>query len=274
MTAKTLKLDEIRIDGGTQSRAAVNEEAVADYAEHADELPPLSVFFDGAHYWLADGFHRWHALRRTGRTEAACEVRKGTQTDARMYAVSKQANGAHDDRGMRRTNADKRRCVEMALAMVPEWSDRDIAEHVGVGHAFVSKLRAEVSTVDTCEATPRKRKGRDGKMYPAKPKRGKASRSEPVPSPAGTDRDKAPEADSTSASGAGSTRGGSDNPLKVWLRYATEFADAWDGLLNTERGAFAKATKKQLVELKKELAREIQSAQRVIERVKQQLEST
>jgi hypothetical protein len=80
--------------------------------------------------------------------------------------------------------------------------------------------------------------------------------------------------DSTSASGVESTPKGPDNPLKVWLRYATEFADTWDGLLNTERGAFGKATLGQLGELKRELAREVKSARRVIDRVREQLEAT
>ena len=44
------------------------------------EFPPLIVFFDGATYWLADGFHRYYGAQRS-RTEfpamfgkVACET--------------------------------------------------------------------------------------------------------------------------------------------------------------------------------------------------------
>jgi hypothetical protein len=165
MKTTKLTLDDIRIDGGTQSRVSLSDATVAEYAEIADELPPLVVFYDGSHHWLADGFHRWHAFKKAGRTEAACDLRKGTQTEARMYAVSKPANGAH---GLRRTNPDKRRCVEMALGMVPEWSDRRIAEHVGVGRDLVDRIRREqVAESATCEPpATAARRGADGKTYP------------------------------------------------------------------------------------------------------------
>jgi len=54
-------LSQIRIDGGTQPRTELNEDVIAEYAELlADgvEFPVITVYFDGANYWLADGFHR------------------------------------------------------------------------------------------------------------------------------------------------------------------------------------------------------------------------
>jgi len=58
-----MKLDpkRIRIDGGTQPRAALLIDVMEDYAEqmrNGVEFPPITVFFDGKEYWLADGFHR------------------------------------------------------------------------------------------------------------------------------------------------------------------------------------------------------------------------
>ena len=45
-----LKLDCVRLDGGTQIRIAINDDVVGDYAAligNQVHLPPLCVFFDG-----------------------------------------------------------------------------------------------------------------------------------------------------------------------------------------------------------------------------------
>lgn len=132
----------MRIDGGTQARTAIDEGTVAEYAEavrNGAVLPPLSLFFDGVHFWLADGFHRYHAYLQAGGVERiSAEIRTGSRRDAVLYAVG--ANAAH---GLRRSNADKRRAVQMVLDE-PEWaqwSDREIARVCGVSQPFVSEQR-------------------------------------------------------------------------------------------------------------------------------------
>lgn len=134
-----LKLSDIRIDGGTQARVSINEEAVAEYAERLSEsvpLPDVVVFFDGADHWLADGFHRFHATKRIGAVDIPADVRQGTNLDAQMYAFG--ANQAH---GLRRTNADKRKAVEGMVGICPGMSDRAIANHCGVSHTLVTGVR-------------------------------------------------------------------------------------------------------------------------------------
>jgi ParB-like chromosome segregation protein Spo0J len=138
-----LRIDSIRIDGGTQSRAALNDEAVADYAaivRDGADFPPIVVFHDGKHYWLADGFHRWHAYRTAGATEIAADVREGTKRDAVLFSV-----GANTDHGLRRTNADKRSAV-MVLLNDEEWSKKPetwIAETAGVSRTLVRAILSE-----------------------------------------------------------------------------------------------------------------------------------
>jgi hypothetical protein len=56
-----LAISKLRLDGGTQSRATLSDETIAEYAEALDsgaQFPPPVVFYDGADHWLADGFHR------------------------------------------------------------------------------------------------------------------------------------------------------------------------------------------------------------------------
>lgn len=72
-------------------------------------------------------------------------------------------------------NADKRRAVETLLRDEEwsKWSDREVAKRAGVSHLFVANLRKQVATVATSDAAPEpeRRKGADGKSYPAtKPK--------------------------------------------------------------------------------------------------------
>jgi hypothetical protein len=197
-----LNLDAIRIDG-TQTRAALDEATVAEYAEcyrNRAKMPPLVVFFDGSEHWLAEGFHRYFALRKIKHDKPVrCDVREGTRRDAIQYGFT--ANVAH---GLRRTNADKRHAVEMALSD-PEWenwSNGALAELCGVDDKTVAKVRAERSTPEVPELTeagdsapqgltenaaPQTRTGRDGKKRPAKqPKT--PPKSEPVTEEAvGTD---------------------------------------------------------------------------------------
>jgi len=138
---KKLNLNVIRIDGGTQPRERINMDAVTEYAADVKdgiEFPAVVVFHDGAEYWLADGFHRFHAHKQAGKASILADLRTGTLLDAKLHAVG--ANGAH---GLRRSNEDKRRAVLMVLAEPAwaDWSDRRIAEVCGVGHPFVAALR-------------------------------------------------------------------------------------------------------------------------------------
>lgn len=141
---KTLKLDEIRIDGGTQPRVAIDEGIVDEYAEQYSngvDLLPVTVFFDGTAYWLADGFHRYWANRRIDCEYIFTEVHPGTQRDAILYSVG--ANAAH---GLRRTNADKRKAV-LTLLEDKEWgawSDSDIARQCRVNQSTVTRHRASL----------------------------------------------------------------------------------------------------------------------------------
>lgn len=140
-----MRVDQIRIDGGTQPRAQINEAVVSEYAEALTDgakLPAVVVFHDGADYWLADGFHRFHAYRKNGACDIEADIRQGTKRDAILYSV-----GANDAHGLRRSREDKRNAVLTLLADDEwrEWSDREIARACRVNHETVGRVRAELT---------------------------------------------------------------------------------------------------------------------------------
>lgn len=138
---KNVNLKVIRIDGGTQSRASLDQETVDDYAEELDDskdLPPVRLFFDGSEYWLADGFHRYFAYQKRDRASIPADVTEGTLRQAIFASF-----GTNKKNGKRPSNEDKRKSVKSILAD-PEWSqmsDRAIAEEVGCSHPLVAQIR-------------------------------------------------------------------------------------------------------------------------------------
>ncbi len=158
----------IRLDGGTQPRAGIDQAVVDDYYQdmaNGAQFPPVELVYDGADYWLWDGFHRFAAFRRDGDRAIPAHVRQGTRRDAVLLSVG--ANATH---GFRRTNADKRRSV-MALLEDEEWrqwSDREIARRCAVSDRFVNNVRAQLSANGSQIETRRvERNGTEYTMTPA-----------------------------------------------------------------------------------------------------------
>lgn len=137
-----LKLAAVRIDGGTQAREALDQSVVIRYAEkmqEGDVFPPLVVFNDGSHNWLADGFHRYFAIKSNGGLDSECEVKEGTVRDAELYSYS--ANG--NKRGLGWNTADIRKILNRMLQddEWKKWSDTKIAKHVDVSSMTVGRAR-------------------------------------------------------------------------------------------------------------------------------------
>ena len=134
----------ITIDERLQSREAMNDEAVAEYAEAlvaGKKFDPVMCFEEGSTLWLVEGFHRIAAHKAAGIKSIDVECRPGTFREAWVYSL-----GTNDKHGVRRTNADKRKVVLQAVndAELGEWPSREIAAHCSVSHAFVNKVRDEL----------------------------------------------------------------------------------------------------------------------------------
>ena len=190
-----IKIEEL--DLSLQTRAGTDAETIDNYAEAmADgaQFPEVTVFTDGAHYWLADGFHRVMAAKQNGRTVIAADVRKGTEDDAVVFGGT-----ANNKQGKRPTRAD----VQHFLQMV--WDRREaifggtptggnLAEKCGVGQATgVRFVQAKLAEMPVAQANPTLSKiklqtsqneqiqapkmpvrptqliGANGKMYPVRP---------------------------------------------------------------------------------------------------------
>jgi hypothetical protein len=144
MKPQTLAIDLIRTDCGTQSRIAINEDTVEDYAEtiaasNGDwPFPPLDVFHDGEEYFLAAGFHRILGAQQSKRASVPCIVHQGTAKDARIFGMT-----ANDRNGLRLSRADRRANVEWLLDNGGKMTQSAIAEAAGVTSRTVKSIVAD-----------------------------------------------------------------------------------------------------------------------------------
>lgn len=165
--SERIPIKRLRLDGGTQPRAVLNHEVIEEYIESIKagaKFPPVDVFFDGEHYWLADGFHRCDAFFGADYDEIECTVHQGTLQDAQWFSYA-----ANRTNGLYRSNADKQRAVQAALRHPASagLSDREIARHVGVHPDTVGQWRKRqephLSESDRC--APTRTATRNGTTY-------------------------------------------------------------------------------------------------------------
>ena len=112
-----IKLIEISslVTEGLQTRDGLAKAVVKDYAETlkaGKQLPPVTVIQDHVtgQLYLVDGYHRKDAAILAGLTMINAEVTEGTFTDAVRLAIK-----ANADHGLRRTKADKKNAIKLAL---------------------------------------------------------------------------------------------------------------------------------------------------------------
>lgn len=141
---KKLNIEVIRTDGGTQPRLELNNDKVAEYAEcmkDGTRFPPVIVFWDGSNYWLADGFHRYHATRRIEVVTIEAEVKEGTVDEAQVFAF-----GANAKHGLYLTAADIREIIKRMLlnSITISWTNAQIARHIGCSKMTVGRVKASL----------------------------------------------------------------------------------------------------------------------------------
>jgi hypothetical protein len=135
---KMVKVDDLMLSKQYQPRSGLDEETIEEYAEDIKDgtFPPIEVVIVDDKMFVVDGFHRVEACRDAKIKEIKAVVRKGNKHLAQWLAAC--SNRKH---GLRRTNADKRRAVKMALQAAPAASLREIADHCGVSHELVRSVK-------------------------------------------------------------------------------------------------------------------------------------
>jgi hypothetical protein len=159
----TIKISDIDIEASVQVRARIDLDTVADYADHIrakkPPLPPIVVFGPDSRgkFFLSEGWHRLKAHQAAGRDGIAATIKDGGWREALENALG--SNAAH---GLRRTNADKRRAVELAFKHFDKMADTVVAEKCGVSRNFVFEVRQDQPVIGLQVDAPRKVIGRDG----------------------------------------------------------------------------------------------------------------
>ena len=185
---REVKLEELCLDEGTKTRARLYANTVREYAATITEagryvFPPVVAYEDTAgRLLLADGFHRCHAAKQAGLERIPTLVKRGTRFDAFQFNLTANAN-----HGLRRTNADKRRAVELAAreAAFANSTARELARICCVHHDLVIAVRKAMETDDGFVLSDSDKRqlsattvGGDGKVY-----RSKKLRAESAPLP-------------------------------------------------------------------------------------------
>lgn len=141
---KTLFIKDLLLDQKYQARSRMDPQVIKDYEgliSEGVEMPPIKVVSIQNQLYVVDGFHRVYAYRNQGRDRIEADVVDGNDRLALELAVS--ANQAH---GLRRSNQDKTKAVEMVLddlELMCE-SDRFIAKLCGVSPPFVGDIRTRL----------------------------------------------------------------------------------------------------------------------------------
>jgi ParB-like chromosome segregation protein Spo0J len=154
-TGTVVSIDAIRI-GDSPRLSGEDPEHVRALAETSSALPPILVHRDTMR--LIDGMHRLLAARLNNQDKIEIQFFDGDDGDAFVAAV--RANIAH---GLPLSLADREAAAARIVKSHPQWSDRAIAEVVGLADPTVAKIR-------NCSAEqipqPDARIGRDGRLRP------------------------------------------------------------------------------------------------------------
>jgi ParB-like chromosome segregation protein Spo0J len=135
--------------------------------ESGAELPPILVHRQTMR--VVDGVHRLRVAQLRGDTKIAIEFFDGSEESAFLEAI--RANLAH---GLPLSLADRRAAAARVLDRRPEWSDRAVAEAVGLSPDSVSVIRRQSAASRHLTS----RVGRDGRVRPVDPSQGRIRASE------------------------------------------------------------------------------------------------
>lgn len=161
-----------KLQPASEMRCKLDKEAVENYASILAKLPPVKLMRDNEAqtWWVVDGAHTISAALKAGKKEVQAEWSEGSYLDAWKAAANE--NQSH---GVRVTNKDKRRRVEVAVKhpVMSKWAATKIAEACGVGRSLATEIKKDVTesvtsarVADTLGRSQPARKPRAPKVSP------------------------------------------------------------------------------------------------------------
>lgn len=167
--AQKVPIADIDVAGSTQVRVSLSLSTIEDYAQALADgvlLPPVRLARTGdGRLYVIDGFHRIQAAKGLGRRDVDAEVEDGSEVTAVWSALA--ANREH---GIRMTQADKARAIDLALKH-PEssgMSDHAIAQHIGVRDETVTAHRERLAITSGSGSGVERGVTTDGRRHPRK----------------------------------------------------------------------------------------------------------
>lgn len=175
-----ISIHDIRRDGGTQPRAELDENHIEDLVFALGQgavFDAILLYFDGANYWLTDGFHRLAATIRRGIDNIKAEVRQGTQQDAQWHSFT-----VNQHQSLKRSNADKQRAIIGALKHPYGHlkSNKEIARHCGVSETSIKGWRQKLEESNEIEKSDVREVVRNGVNYSLRASGGSSASYKPV----------------------------------------------------------------------------------------------
>ncbi|WP_405166642.1 ParB/RepB/Spo0J family partition protein [Nocardia sp. NBC_01499] len=152
-----LSLEQVRVSGSPRTKGE-DELHVQALAEAVGPLPPIVVHRQTM--TIIDGVHRFRAAQRTSADAIDAVFFDGDMREAYVLAVC--MNSAH---GLPLSLADRKVAARRILCDFPEWSNRRVAEVVGLSDKTIGVVRRRVGAENP--HLTGERVGRDGVVYPS-----------------------------------------------------------------------------------------------------------
>jgi ParB-like chromosome segregation protein Spo0J len=165
---EVLDFEQITPDKEIQVRAVTSQETIQEYFEAMEteedmkRFPQMTVYFDNGFYRLADGHHRYWAIKRRGYKKVTVKVVDGSRDDAIFAAVKMNTQN-----GLRFNDNDWKKIILLitSKAQWKNWANRRLAKELGCSENTIRRYRHDSSGAPG--GAPEKRQGKDGKTYPA-----------------------------------------------------------------------------------------------------------
>ncbi|WKG09627.1 ParB/RepB/Spo0J family partition protein [Nocardia sp. PE-7] len=154
-TPQPIAIDKINLANSPRVRG-IDIRHIQELIEAGITLPPIVVNRETME--VIDGAHRLMAARKRGESTINVSFFDGSETDAFLFAVQVNA-----EQGLPLSREDRLAATHRILETHGTWSDRMIAELVGLSTKTVASIRS-CSTEE--DSRLNKRLGRDGKMRP------------------------------------------------------------------------------------------------------------